>query len=58
MAWYVLVLFITLIFVILSIAVYARWKMNKALGITMFLFYIAFVAVSLAFEYGTIRCPV
>ncbi|XP_059352788.1 sodium/potassium/calcium exchanger Nckx30C-like isoform X2 [Daphnia carinata] len=57
MACSVLVLFGMLCFVVLSIAC-ARWKMNKALGITMFVFYFVFVAVSLGFEYGTLSCPV
>ncbi|KZS21124.1 putative Sodium/potassium/calcium exchanger 2 [Daphnia magna] len=57
MACSVLVLFGMLCFVVLSIACF-RWKMNKALGITMFLFYFIFVAVSLGFEYGTLSCPV
>nr|CAG4647644.1 EOG090X00I4 [Moina brachiata] len=57
MACSVLVLFGMLCFVVLSIACF-RWKMNKALGFTMFLFYFVFVAVSLGFEYGTIVCPV
>ncbi|XP_046447857.1 sodium/potassium/calcium exchanger Nckx30C-like isoform X1 [Daphnia pulex] len=57
MACSVLVLFGMLCFVVLSIACF-RWKMNKALGVTMFLFYFVFVAVSLGFEYGTISCPV
>ncbi|KAI9563916.1 hypothetical protein GHT06_011384 [Daphnia sinensis] len=57
MACSVLVLFGMLCFVVLSIACF-RWKMNKALGITMFLFYFVFVAVSLGFEYGTLSCPV
>ncbi|GLH06146.1 Sodium/potassium/calcium exchanger Nckx30C [Gryllus bimaculatus] len=44
------ILFMMLIFVILSIACF-RWKMNKGLGFTMFLLYFVFVAVSLMFEY-------
>lgn len=55
MACSVLVLFGMLCFVVLSIACF-RWKMNKALGITMFLFYFVFVAISLGFEYDKIAC--
>ncbi|XP_067002126.2 sodium/potassium/calcium exchanger Nckx30C [Anabrus simplex] len=50
-------LFMMLIFVILSIACF-RWKMNKGLGFTMFLLYFVFVAVSLMFEYKIMMCPV
>ncbi|XP_066143059.1 sodium/potassium/calcium exchanger Nckx30C-like isoform X3 [Euwallacea fornicatus] len=51
------ILFMMLIFVIISIAMF-RWKMNKGLGFTMFLLYFVFVAVSLMFEYKHIMCPV
>lgn len=51
------ILFMMLIFVILSIACF-RWKMNRGLGFTMFLLYFVFVAVSLMFEYEIIVCPV
>ncbi|EDS36456.1 potassium-dependent sodium-calcium exchanger [Culex quinquefasciatus] len=44
------ILFLMLVFVILSIACF-RWRMNKGLGFTMFLLYFVFVAVSLMFEY-------
>lgn len=57
MACSVLVLFGMLCFVVLSIACF-RWKMNKPLGILMFLFYFVFVFISLGFEYKIIRCPV
>ncbi|PSN40021.1 Sodium/potassium/calcium exchanger Nckx30C [Blattella germanica] len=50
------ILFMMLLFVILSIACF-RWKMNKGLGFTMFLLYFVFVAVSLMFEYKIIVCP-
>nr|XP_022904455.1 sodium/potassium/calcium exchanger Nckx30C-like [Onthophagus taurus] len=50
------ILFMMLLFVVLSIACF-RWKMNKGLGLTMFLLYFVFVAVSLMFEYETIVCP-
>ncbi|XP_037041812.1 sodium/potassium/calcium exchanger Nckx30C isoform X2 [Bradysia coprophila] len=51
------ILFMMLIFVVLSIACF-RWRMNKGLGLTMFLLYFVFVAVSLMFEYKYIICPV
>ncbi|XP_019874722.1 sodium/potassium/calcium exchanger Nckx30C isoform X2 [Aethina tumida] len=51
------ILFMMLIFVIMSIACF-RWKMNRGLGFTMFLLYFVFVAVSLMFEYEYIVCPV
>ncbi|XP_063238802.1 sodium/potassium/calcium exchanger Nckx30C isoform X2 [Bacillus rossius redtenbacheri] len=50
------ILFMMLLFVILSIACF-RWRMNKSLGFTMFLLYFVFVAVSLMFEYKVISCP-
>ncbi|XP_071451570.1 sodium/potassium/calcium exchanger Nckx30C-like [Hetaerina americana] len=53
----IVILFMMLLFVILSIACF-RWKMNKGLGLTMFLLYFVFVAVSLMFEYEVITCPV
>ncbi|XP_017799082.1 PREDICTED: sodium/potassium/calcium exchanger Nckx30C-like [Habropoda laboriosa] len=51
------ILFCMLLFVILSIACF-KWRMNKGLGITMFLLYFVFVAVSLMFEYEILVCPV
>ncbi|XP_063699859.1 sodium/potassium/calcium exchanger Nckx30C isoform X2 [Culicoides brevitarsis] len=50
------ILFMMLLFVVLSIACF-RWKMNKGLGLTMFLLYFVFVAVSLMFEYDILTCP-
>ncbi|ALC39074.1 Nckx30C [Drosophila busckii] len=50
------ILFMMLVFVVLSIACF-RWRMNKGLGFTMFLLYFVFVAVSLMFEYDLITCP-
>lgn len=50
------ILFMMLLFVILSIAFF-RWKMNKGLGFSMFLLYFVFVAISLMFEYDKIVCP-
>jgi sodium/potassium/calcium exchanger 2 len=46
-----------LMMVFLSI-VACKWKMNKPLGVVMFFLYFGFVAVSLLFEYGTIKCNV
>ncbi|XP_046407067.1 sodium/potassium/calcium exchanger Nckx30C-like [Ischnura elegans] len=53
----IVILFMMLLFVIMSIACFG-WKMNKGLGLTMFLLYFVFVAVSLIFEYEVITCPV
>ncbi|XP_034475292.1 sodium/potassium/calcium exchanger Nckx30C [Drosophila innubila] len=50
------ILFMMLVFVVLSIACF-RWRMNKGLGFTMFLLYFVFVAVSLMFEYDFLECP-
>ncbi|XP_058449499.1 sodium/potassium/calcium exchanger Nckx30C isoform X5 [Malaya genurostris] len=50
------ILFLMLVFVILSIACF-HWRMNKGLGLTMFLLYFVFVAVSLMFEYDMLVCP-
>lgn len=33
------------------------WKMTKVMGISMFAFYFAFVAVSLSLTYGLLPCP-
>lgn len=51
----IVILFAMLIFVIVSIAAF-KWKMNKGLGITMFVLYLAFVAVSLLFEMKVLVC--
>ncbi|XP_055644701.1 sodium/potassium/calcium exchanger Nckx30C isoform X2 [Toxorhynchites rutilus septentrionalis] len=51
------ILFLMLVFVIISIACF-RWRMNKGLGFTMFLLYFVFVAISLMFEYDVLVCPV
>lgn len=50
------ILFLMLLFVIISIACF-RWKMNKILGLIMFLLYFVFVAISLTFEYKWYECP-
>ncbi|CAG0890254.1 unnamed protein product [Darwinula stevensoni] len=57
MACSILILFGMLILVFVSIVVF-RWKMNKGLGITMFLLYFVFLAVALLFEYHIIQCPI
>ncbi|CAG0890810.1 unnamed protein product [Cyprideis torosa] len=51
----ILLLFSMLVIVFLSIVIF-RWKMNKGLGITMFLLYGVFLAVSLLIEYKTLPC--
>lgn len=50
------ILFMMLLFVIASIACF-HWRMNKGLGVTMFLLYFVFVAISLMFEYKHLTCP-
>ncbi|KAK2717292.1 sodium/potassium/calcium exchanger Nckx30C-like isoform X2 [Artemia franciscana] len=57
MACSILILFGMLLFVVGSIACF-KWKMNKPLGVTMFIFYFIFVAISLSFEYGYLSCIV
>ena len=46
-----------LLFVIISIAAF-KWKMNKALGGTMFVMYVLFVSASLLLEYDIFLCPI
>uniref|UniRef100_A0A8C4DXP9 Sodium/potassium/calcium exchanger 1 n=1 Tax=Dicentrarchus labrax TaxID=13489 RepID=A0A8C4DXP9_DICLA len=53
----IVLLFIMLIFVIVSIAS-CKWKMNKALGSTMFLLYFIFLVLSVMLEDRIIVCPV
>ncbi|XP_053910991.1 sodium/potassium/calcium exchanger 2 isoform X4 [Cuculus canorus] len=50
-------LFITLLFVILSIA-FCKWKMNKILGFLMFGLYFVFLIVSVLLEDKVIQCLV
>lgn len=50
------ILFMMLLFVVMSIACF-RWRMNKGLGVTMFILYFVFVAISLMFEYKHLTCP-
>lgn len=51
----ILLLFLMLTFVIATIAV-CRWRMTRALGMTMFALYLVFLTVSLLIEYGQIPC--
>ncbi|XP_044050133.1 sodium/potassium/calcium exchanger 1 isoform X2 [Siniperca chuatsi] len=53
----IVLLFIMLLFVIISIAS-CKWKMNKALGFTMFLLYFIFLVLSVMLEDRIIICPV
>ncbi|XP_058025849.1 sodium/potassium/calcium exchanger 2 isoform X2 [Ahaetulla prasina] len=53
----IVLLFIMLLFVILSIAL-CKWKMNKFLGFTMFGLYFIFLIVSVLLEDRIIVCPV
>ncbi|XP_029462876.1 sodium/potassium/calcium exchanger 2-like [Rhinatrema bivittatum] len=53
----IVLLFIMLIFVILSIAG-CRWKMNKVLGCAMFGLYFIFLVLSVLLEDRIILCPV
>lgn len=53
----IVLLFIMLIFVILSIAL-CKWRMNKILGFIMFGLYFAFLVVSVLLEDKVLECPV
>ncbi|XP_063760630.1 sodium/potassium/calcium exchanger 1 isoform X2 [Eleginops maclovinus] len=53
----IVLLFIMLLFVIISIAS-CKWKMNKTLGLTMFLLYFIFLVLSVMLEDRIIVCPV
>ncbi|XP_055789029.1 sodium/potassium/calcium exchanger 1-like [Salvelinus fontinalis] len=53
----IVLLFLMLLFVIISIAV-CQWKMNKMLGSTMFLLYFVFLVLSVLLEDRVIICPV
>ncbi|XP_035709634.1 sodium/potassium/calcium exchanger Nckx30C isoform X2 [Folsomia candida] len=50
------ILFGMLVFVVLSIMIF-RWRMNKGLGLIMFVLYFIFLGVSLLFEYNVLVCP-
>ncbi|NXC24563.1 NCKX2 protein, partial [Campylorhamphus procurvoides] len=53
----IVLLFIMLLFVILSIAS-CKWRMNKVLGLLMFGLYFVFLIVSVLLEDKVIQCPV
>ncbi|XP_016104632.1 sodium/potassium/calcium exchanger 2-like [Sinocyclocheilus grahami] len=53
----IVLLFLMLLFVIISIAV-CKWKMSKLLGFFMFLLYFVFLVVSVMLEDKIIICPV
>ncbi|XP_061577941.1 sodium/potassium/calcium exchanger 2-like isoform X2 [Cololabis saira] len=53
----IVLLFLMLLFVIISIAV-CRWRMSKFLGMLMFLLYFIFLIVSVMLEDKIIVCPV
>ncbi|XP_076003096.1 sodium/potassium/calcium exchanger 1-like [Genypterus blacodes] len=53
----IVLLFLMLLFVIISIAV-CRWKMSKKLGLTMFLLYFVFLVLSVLLEDRILTCPV
>ncbi|XP_010148817.1 PREDICTED: sodium/potassium/calcium exchanger 2-like [Eurypyga helias] len=53
----IVLLFIMLLFVILSIA-FCKWRMNKILGFFMFGLYFVFLIVSVLLEDKVIQCPV
>ncbi|KAJ6669496.1 hypothetical protein lerEdw1_000044 [Lerista edwardsae] len=53
----IVLLFIMLLFVILSIAS-CKWNMNKYLGFTMFALYFMFLIISVLLEDRIIMCPV
>ncbi|XP_067143582.1 sodium/potassium/calcium exchanger Nckx30C-like [Centruroides vittatus] len=55
MACSIFLLFMMLIFVIVSIALF-KWKMNVGLAVVMFLLYFVFIAVSLMLEYEVLSC--
>ncbi|XP_030621702.1 sodium/potassium/calcium exchanger 1 [Chanos chanos] len=53
----IVLLFLMLLFVIISIAV-CKWRMNKMLGFTMFVLYFVFLVLSVMLEDRIIMCPV
>ncbi|XP_051559741.1 sodium/potassium/calcium exchanger 2-like isoform X2 [Myxocyprinus asiaticus] len=53
----IVLLFLMLLFVIISIAV-CKWRMSKLLGFLMFLLYFVFLVVSVMLEDKIIICPV
>ncbi|XP_022671425.1 sodium/potassium/calcium exchanger Nckx30C-like isoform X3 [Varroa jacobsoni] len=55
MACSIFILFMMLVFVIVTIAMF-NWKMNFGLAMVMFLLYFIFIACSLLLEYEVVRC--
>ncbi|KAG7468255.1 hypothetical protein MATL_G00141030 [Megalops atlanticus] len=53
----IVLLFLMLLFVIISIAV-CKWRMSKLLGLTMFMLYFLFLLLSVMLEDRIIICPV
>uniref|UniRef100_A0A8B9KEY3 Sodium/potassium/calcium exchanger 2 n=1 Tax=Astyanax mexicanus TaxID=7994 RepID=A0A8B9KEY3_ASTMX len=53
----IVLLFLMLLFVIISIAV-CKWRMSKLLGFFMFMLYFVFLVVSVMLEDKVITCPV
>ncbi|KAM7015801.1 sodium/potassium/calcium exchanger 1-like isoform 2-T2 [Tautogolabrus adspersus] len=53
----IVLLFLMLLFVIISIAV-CRWKMSKMLGSTMFILYFVFLVLSVMLEDRILICPI
>lgn len=53
----IVLLFIMLLFVILSIAL-CKWRMNKVLGFIMFGLYFVFLVISVLLEDRILVCPV
>ncbi|MGH0144421.1 UNVERIFIED_CONTAM: hypothetical protein FKN15_062036 [Acipenser sinensis] len=53
----IVLLFIMLLFVILSIAL-CKWRMSKLLGFIMFLLYLVFLVISVMLEDKVITCPI
>ncbi|XP_054474556.1 sodium/potassium/calcium exchanger 1-like [Anoplopoma fimbria] len=53
----IVLLFVMLLFVIISIAV-CRWKMSRKLGLTMFILYFVFLVLSVMLEDRMLTCPI
>ncbi|XP_047435807.1 sodium/potassium/calcium exchanger 1-like isoform X2 [Mugil cephalus] len=53
----IVLLFLMLLFVIISIAV-CRWKMSRMLGFTMFVLYFVFLFLSVLLEDRVLTCPI
>lgn len=52
-----IMLFVMLLIVVISIAV-CKWKMSKALGISMLVLYLSFVVLSVLLQKSVIECPI